>query len=140
MLKRDSVKKCNRRNFLQTLLAGVGAAAATLFSPVSNAKKLGIKLDSVPALKKVGGSVIVKLNGKQIMLIRVSDKSIKALSPTCTHQQCFVGYNPGKKRLDCKCHGSSFDLTGKVLFGPAPKSLPSYSASLDGNRIIVTVN
>ena len=128
-----------RRNFITTIVAALGALITGTFSRYAQAKKLGIKLDAVAAIRKPGGSVILKLAGKQIMLIRVSDKDITAISPVCTHQDCFVGYNAARKRLDCKCHGSSFDLGGKVLSGPAPKPLPLYKAQLDNDRVIITV-
>jgi Rieske Fe-S protein len=120
-----------------TALAG---AALLLSSGVAHAKKLAVKLEQVPALKQVGGAAILKLAGQDVMLIRVSSSSVRALNPICTHQKCYVKYNSGAKKIDCACHKSSFDLSGKVLGGPAPAPLPTFAAQLDGDRIIVTVN
>ena len=44
-----------------------------------------------------------------------------ALSLVCTHLGCTVTVNPG--RLSCPCHGSEFDRQGRVLKGPADRSL-----------------
>lgn len=46
------------------------------------------------------------------------------LKPNCTHVHCFLKWNNDEKTWDCRCHGSRFDITGKVLTGPAKKDLP----------------
>jgi Rieske Fe-S protein len=129
----------SRRGFFRLLAAGAGAAALLLRSGAAHAKKLAVKLEQVPALTKVGGAVILKLEGKDVILIRESDSSVRALSPVCTHQQCYVKYNAGTHKLECGCHKSSYDLDGKVLGGPAPAPLPTFAAQLDGDRVIVAV-
>merc|ERR1712118_333891 len=40
-----------------------------------------------------------------------------------THLGCVVPYNAVEKQFQCPCHGSRYDLTGKVVRGPAPLSL-----------------
>jgi Rieske Fe-S protein len=129
-----------RRGFFKLLTAAAGAAALLLRTSVAQAKKLAVKLEQVPALQKVGGAVILKLAGKDVILIRTSESNVRALSPICTHQKCYVKYNGSTRKLDCACHQSSFDLDGKVLGGPAPAPLPTFAARLDGDRIVVTVD
>lgn len=46
-----------------------------------------------------------------------------AVSPTCTHMGCLVGFNEVERSWDCPCHGSRFGLDGAVLEGPAVKPL-----------------
>ncbi len=46
-----------------------------------------------------------------------------ALSLTCTHLGCTVEQN--KDEFVCPCHGSHFDLNGKLLHGPAVQPLAS---------------
>jgi Rieske Fe-S protein len=129
----------DRRQFLAKLLGGAAAAALILKSKPVLAKKLGLSLDKVEALKKVGGSATVKLDGKEMIIIRDSDTTVRALAAKCTHQACPVSYNPSAKKVECKCHGSNFDVSGKVLKGPATVALQSYPASLSDGRIILTV-
>jgi Rieske Fe-S protein len=129
----------SRRGFFKLLVTALGGAVVLLKAGSALAKKLAVKLDQVPALKQVGGAVILKLGGKDVMLIRDSASSVRALSPVCTHQACYLGYNKKTRRLDCPCHKSSYDLNGKVLGGPAPKNLQVYTAELDGDRVIVSV-
>lgn len=65
----------------------------------------------------------------------------------CTHLGCVPGYHPEPGSLQpgwpggfyCPCHGSKFDLAGRVYRGsPAPTNLvvPPHSFT-DGNRILI---
>jgi Rieske Fe-S protein len=130
----------DRRSFFKKVIGLVGFATLLSKSRLAFAKKLAIKLDKVPALSKVGGSVEVKLAGVQILLVRRSEKEIAGLSTICTHQSCPLKYNAKTANLHCSCHGSAFALSGKVLKGPATKDLKTFPAALDGDRIIITVN
>ncbi len=104
------------------------------------AKKVAIPLDKIKKLNDVGGSAILKVKGREVLFVRDSKTTIKALNPECTHKKCKVRFDDEKGRISCKCHKSAFELaTGKVLDGPAPRPLQVYPASLDGGRIILTV-
>jgi nitrite reductase/ring-hydroxylating ferredoxin subunit len=130
-----------RRTFLQ--LAGGGAAAlvVTLLSPMEAlAKKVGLKLDRVAKLKQVGGWTVVKIKGREILLIRDSATSVRALTSKCSHRNTHLTYDPKVKQVHCPKHGSRFTLGGKVLKGPADKPLsPVYPAKLDSakQRVII---
>ena len=50
-----------------------------------------------------------------------SEKGFSALSLICTHLGCAVG--PSASGFTCPCHGSQFDLQGRVTHGPANKNL-----------------
>ncbi len=129
----------DRRGFLKTALLTIGLLALW---PVrlARASKVAIGLDKVEKLKTVGGSLIIKIKEKEILFIRDTDESIRSLDPTCTHNRCQVAYNAEKKTIDCPCHGSRYDLEGKVLEGPAPAPLKKYDAYLDEeDRIVLTL-
>ena len=129
----------DRRQFLLKAVGLLGAAAAVLKSKAAAARKLGLSLTKVPSLSKVGGSATITLEGKSLLLVRDKESSVKVLSGNCTHQECPVSYNAGDKKIECSCHGSAFDLTGKVLKGPATKNLKSYPAALSDGKIVLTV-
>ena len=125
-----------RRRFLK--LIGLGAAALiALPARLARAKKLAFKLDKAEKLKTINGSAILELKGKKVLFVRDSETTIKALSPICTHKKCEVHFNPTSKKIDCACHGSSFDLDGKVSGRPATEPLPTYPASLKDGKVIV---
>jgi quinol---cytochrome c reductase iron-sulfur subunit len=59
-----------------------------------------------------------------------------AYSKVCTHAGCPVAlYRQGPQQLMCPCHQSVFDVldSGKVVFGPAVRSLPQLPISLDAD-------
>jgi len=97
------------------------------------------------ALKQVGGNQKVRdrevldvLDTKEtILLVRVDENTVAANTIVCTHQNCSVGYNKNQKRLDCPCHGSRFDLNGKVLRGPAGRPLTHFKATIQGDSVLL---
>lgn len=130
-----------RRTFLKLLGGVAGFAAALLVAPTAAlAKKVGLKLDRVAQLKQVGGWTVVKIKGKQILLIRDSATSVRAMTSFCSHKNQPLAYDRKAKQVRCNEHGSRFSLAGKVLKGPASKHLtPVYPAKLDTakDRIII---
>lgn len=58
-------------------------------------------------------------------------ESVKGLSAgvkpgavNCPHMGCRLIWNQYDKRWECPCHGSSFEISGKISAGPAQQSLP----------------
>lgn len=48
------------------------------------------------------------------------------LMPTCkrcSHLGCALKYNPSEHSWDCECHGSRFDVSGKLLDNPAKRNI-----------------
>ena len=58
-----------------------------------------------------------------------------ALLMECTHKQCEV--RPSSQGLNCPCHGSEFDRSGKVLEGPAEKDLAQFTVTSDEDNVYV---
>lgn len=125
-----------RRTILKSILAAMGAVLL-LPARTARAAKIAIGLDKLEALKTVGASMTIKLKGKTVLFIRDSETSVRGIDPTCTHQQCTVEYKAENNRIDCPCHGSSFDLEGNVLKGPAEKPLNLYETSLQDSRVVI---
>lgn len=72
------------------------------------------------------------VDGSPDILIRHPDGSLTALSATCTHQGCQVGYQAGT--IFCPCHGATYNArSGAVEGGPAPRGLARrHVLELDG--------
>jgi Rieske Fe-S protein len=54
---------------------------------------------------------------------RDEDGQLHAVSARCTHLGCLVAFNAAERTWECPCHGSRFDVDGKVLQGPAVRPL-----------------
>jgi len=65
-------------------------------------------------------------------------EGLRALSATCTHLGCTVRANPAGDGFVCPCHGSRYDVDGRVVTGPAPQSLPYLALHVDKvGRLVV---
>ena len=64
-------------------------------------------------------------------LIKSADGSLTAISMLCTHVCCECTYDAPSKVFYCPCHGSVFDLSGKVVRGPAAVDLPTIKLKVD---------
>jgi len=74
------------------------------------------------------GAVVTVAEGRRAATYRDGDGALHAVSPTCTHLGCEVRFNPAERSWDCPCHGSRFDVDGRVLEGPAVKPLAPVEA------------
>lgn len=66
-----------------------------------------------------GSAAVIDGGGGKIAVSRDLDGTFRGLSARCTHMGCIVAFNDAERSWDCPCHGSRFDLTGRVLEGPA---------------------
>jgi glycine/D-amino acid oxidase-like deaminating enzyme/nitrite reductase/ring-hydroxylating ferredoxin subunit len=71
-----------------------------------------------------GEGTVTKVHGEGTAVYKDADGEIHAVSATCTHQGCTVGFNASEATWDCPCHGSRFATDGTVIQGPAAKNLP----------------
>lgn len=70
-----------------------------------------------------GQGTVLKLNGQRVAVYRNEEGQTTKLSAVCTHMGCIVHWNEAESSWDCPCHGARFDVTGKVIAGPAEKPL-----------------
>jgi len=143
---------CSRRELLRgfgvaavgalVVAAGCGQQGASLPTATSSSCGAGECIDLTDSanreLTAVGGAMLVDMAGDTIMVVRVSDAQVVALSAICTHAGCSMDYASGQKVLDCPCHGSQFAIDGSVLRGPAVRNLRVYSVTMANNTITVT--
>lgn len=72
---------------------------------------------------------VVEKNGKKTAVYKDEKGQTHTLSAICTHMGCIVAFNPKDQTWDCPCHGSRFDIEGKVIHGPALKNLPKLTSA-----------
>jgi Rieske Fe-S protein len=104
------------------------------------ARAVAVSLAAYPALREPGG--FVRVAGPEgdlrIIVLRRPDRTLVALSMRCTHWGCDIDWEAGPGELVCTCHGSRFDVTGKVLEGPADEALASFVVVEEGDTVSVT--
>jgi len=70
-----------------------------------------------------GSGDVVSIKGHKAAAFRDESGSVRAVSPICTHRGCQVAFNNAEQTWDCPCHGSRYDVEGKVIHGPAVRDL-----------------
>jgi len=136
--KQDAPARPSRRGFFG-IMAGVAAALVAWPRAALSAGKgwVAVPLAKAPKLQTVGGSMVTRIRGKELLLVRDGQESAHAFEAKCPHEQCDLNYAPDKRKIECPCHAALFDLSGKVLEGPPPRPLETYQAIVDGERILV---
>ena len=133
--------RSDRRRFLNWLLGTTaGTLVASVLYPVlryvsppriPEATTAQVEAGSVndPELLEKGFKII-RFGSEPVIVVRVSDTEVHALSATCTHLDCVVEYRKDKERIWCNCHNGQYDLTGRNVAGPPPKPLTPYKVDL----------
>jgi len=138
----------SRRSFLGKTWKGLGIVVALQFLAggafflISGRKQ---KPANDTQLLRVGaienyppGSVTLIAKG-HLYLTRVDDGGFLAMSRKCTHLGCAVPWLEDKKHFECPCHASVFDMTGRVIKAPAPRSLDYYPISFERHEIVINI-
>ena len=74
---------------------------------------------------------------KAVWAIKHSDNQVTVFSPICTHLGCGYRWNGAEKKFKCPCHGSVYDLSGKVIGGPAPRPLDVLPSKIENGELLV---
>jgi Rieske Fe-S protein len=149
----------DRRKFLGNVFAAVAGSAVVggiaNFSRAPLAKARSVKarfgakdvtqvpinLTDTPELVPVGGTYHLEYDdlNRNILVVHAAPSKYVGVDIQCTHRACDVSYRAEDKKFYCPCHGSEFDLYGRVLAGPATVPLTYYHAALQGDEVMVTV-
>ncbi|MFD5268230.1 FAD-dependent oxidoreductase [Streptomyces sp. NPDC058335] len=70
-----------------------------------------------------GDGAVVRVSGERCAVHRDEAGQLHAVSARCTHLGCLVAFNRAEQAWECPCHGSRFDVQGKVVQGPAQQPL-----------------
>jgi Rieske Fe-S protein len=96
-----------------------------------------LTINSSSPLSAVGSAALVQTNAGDFLVAHTAPNSFVALSAICTHQTCIItGF--GNQTYVCPCHGSTYDINGRVLGGPAPASLFQYPTQFSNGILTIT--
>jgi Rieske Fe-S protein len=136
-----------RRRFLNWFLgttAGAFLIAVTyplsryLIPPeVEESTASTVTLSIKPNDVKANTGQIFRFGSQAAILIKTPNAELKAFTAACTHLACIVQYRSDISHIWCACHNGHFDLNGKNIEGPPPKSLEEYVVNVRGDQIVV---
>jgi Rieske Fe-S protein len=139
-VKPEAPSKPSRRGFFG-VLSGIALTlvAWPKLALAGNKPWVALPLSKAPKLQKAGGSMVTRIRGKELLLVRDTETSAHAFELKCPHEGCDVNYAPASQKIECPCHDALFDLNGKVVQGPPPRPLETYPAIVDGERILINI-
>jgi len=70
-------------------------------------------------------------------LVKKEKGDVVAMSTICTHLGCGIDWDAENKLFICPCHSSVFDIEGKVVSGPAPRSMDTLDIKIENDSIYV---
>jgi Rieske Fe-S protein len=122
----------------------IGPTASQIMPTLSGTLSGGyvtLNVDSSSPIAKTGTAALVNYNGGSLLVDHPSASAYNALSSICTHQGCQItGFDSSSGQFICPCHGSTFDVNGKVTQGPAGSPLPKYQTQLNGTQLTIKVS
>jgi Rieske Fe-S protein len=131
--ERDEEAQVTRREFcnflaLTSTALFVGAAGFAAKSAIDARNEPHSAPAQIPnaAQMPVGSSLNFRYPTEKdtAILVRVAETEYYAYGQKCTHLSCPVYFEKEHGRFECPCHEGAFDVkTGKVLYGPPPRSL-----------------
>lgn len=123
----------SRRKFITTLtlLLASGGLLVRYLTPRTSGKRR-VLVSAAAADVPHNGALL--FSNERLALFR-DDSGFYALSLICTHLGCTVTVT--EDALSCPCHGSRFDRQGKVLTGPADRSLVRMKVEMHGELVDV---
>ena len=96
-----------------------------------------LTIDASSPLSAVGNAALVQTSIGDFLVAHTAQNSFVALNAICTHQTCTItGF--GNQNYVCPCHGSTFDVNGRVLGGPAPAALHQYPTQFASGVLTIT--
>ena len=105
--------------------------------------RVTVDLSKAPELNKQAGALRLEGKGlpKRVLLVRAEDGRLHALHNRCSH----LGHRrldpvPGTATLQCcSVNKSTYDLTGKNIYGPAPRPIETYPLEVDGETVTIRI-
>jgi cytochrome b6-f complex iron-sulfur subunit len=129
---------------LGTMLQGCGGVTSPSDAPalptVNGTRVSGgitVAIDATSPLTAVGSAALVNTSIGDFLVAHTAQNAFVALNAICTHQTCTItGF--GNENYVCPCHGSTFDVNGRVLGGPASAPLRQYPSQFANGVLTIT--
>lgn len=109
-------------------------ASLRVYSATIQNDLLQIPLESIHPEEKMK-IIRSKTLAYDVLLILKEDKMHKAFLMKCSHQDNILVAN--KNGMSCNLHGSTFDLNGNVITGPASKPLQNLKTETNSESITI---
>ncbi|MBQ2847593.1 MAG: FAD-dependent oxidoreductase [Clostridia bacterium] len=108
----------------RSLSAGAGELCSHAIRSVNGLviKKLKMPKKSSSQLKSGEGG-IVRHEGKTVAAYRDESGNLHIANPNCSHLGCRLSFNSELNSWDCPCHGSRFDVDGRLIDNPSIRNL-----------------
>jgi menaquinol-cytochrome c reductase iron-sulfur subunit len=74
---------------------------------------------------------------KAVWALKNGQDGVKVYSPLCPHLGCGFRWDDADRKFKCPCHGSVYDVDGRVLAGPAPRPLDILPSKVENGRLLV---
>lgn len=128
----------SRREFLYyiwgasiVLLLGEATAGLIWFMlPRFKEGTFGGTFNYPPAKVPSVNSAPVNVPDGRFWVSNVANEGFIILYAVCTHLGCLPKWSESNNRFECPCHGSKFQLNGRYIEGPAPRSLDRFRTTL----------
>lgn len=120
---------------LTACLAGCSknAGSGTTTAPSNVDFTLDLSQAANAALQNNGGYIY----NSGVIVARTTAGTYIAAQQVCTHESVSVVYQGSNHRFYCDGHGATFNESGTVTGGPAPRALKVYNTSLTGSMLRV---
>jgi len=74
---------------------------------------------------------------KAVWAVKQTSGEVTVFSPMCTHLGFGYHWDAGGQQFKCPCHDTVFDISGRVVGGPAPRPLDALPSKVDNGRLLV---
>lgn len=106
-------QRMNIRGGMKDLMIDIGVSTKGLVKGAFHRPK-----DSVRILEPEHGDIVMA-EGRRYACYLDGEGKLHKISARCPHMGCELTWNPDEKSWDCPCHGSRFDIDGKLLDNPS---------------------
>ena len=90
---------------------------------------------SIPVVISAKDGWLKSTTVKSVWAVRKDTADVTIYSPLCTHLGCGYRWESDRQVFFCPCHGSVFDIEGRVLAGPAPRPLDTLPVKIENGRL-----